>query len=771
LIMVAMVAEMLKSVDERWQVADLTIDTGGQTVRRDGVPIHLPQLSFRFLLALVRAAPRLLSTDDLMEQVWVGVFVNGETVTQRAKLLRDALSDNPRSPRYFKVRRGAGYQLVPVPVRLDQEEDRLTGPTSPRRRAALLSAVMLGVALAVGPSSIPVSLRPSHAAQGASPRVAVLPFDNLSRDASDAFIARSIPEMVLDRLSSVRGLTVIARDSALLSPAAMAPTREAAQELRADFIVKGSVQRVGETLRVTCFVEDTRQHARIWSERFDWPVGRIYALQDRIAESVATSLNQRSRTVGVLPGRARTARDSDAYLAYLKGKSLLSRFTVAETDAAAAQFERAVALDPGFPDALVALFDAKMQGALLRGDDLAPFRARYWPLLDKAMRIDPDTGPALFAKAMWSEQPFEARLQLFRRATRLDPSNSRGLTAYGEFLDKLGSDAVRGTGGYEREAEQLIERVLAIDPLSPRARWWSVQRRWTSIPPQELEQEMAGELATDPLNYSLVLFYARSRWYLHGDTAGAIERIEQVIANDPQQPTGPNTAIALYLDADDPAAAGAIAASTPATRASSRILLAQFKGDWRTAGAAALSETRFPFNLYQTWNWPQAVRDYALQTGQYDRAAKAIAARYGFELANPRTMGPPQVISAPALAQILMLRGERAKASRLLAQTVQWIDTHPDYGMAFHMRARAEAMMLLGERDEALSNLQAAFETGHDVRHWWYVVDREPIWAPVRADPRFEAIAERLRQAARVERAKLDHLRQAGKAPVRPRSA
>jgi len=752
---------------ERWQVADLTIDVSGQTVRRGRGLIILPPLSFKFLLALVRSAPRLMSTDDLMERVWVGVFVNAETITQRAKLLRDALGDDPKAPRYFAVRRGAGYQLIPPAVRIGHEDRLGRAGLAQHPRRALLAGVGLGLFLAVAPSSTKVSQGKPDAAPRENLRVAVLPFDNLSSNPADAFIAQSIPEMVLDRLSAIPALTVIARDSALLSPASTAAASEAAQQLGVAFIVRGSVQRLGETLRVTCFVVDTETQARIWSERFDWPVGRIYALQDRIAEGVAAALEGQARTVGPLPQQARTARDSDAYLAYLRGKSLLSRFTVAETEAAAVQFERAVQLDPGFADAMVALFDAKMQGASLRLDDLASYRARYSPFLDRAMRIDAEAGPALFAKAMWSDQPFDRRIELFRRAARRDPSNSRGLTSYAEFLDKHGTDAIGGGGEYAREAKALVDRVLAIDPLSPRARWWSVQRLWTNIPPEQLELAMARELAIDPQNYTLAVRHAMTRWYLHGETAEAIERAERMIATDPQQPSGPNLAVALYLDANDPAAARAIAETTSATRASSRILLAQYSGDWRAAAAAAFDRRGFLFNMYQNWNWSRAVRDYALQTGQYDKAAQGIAAHYGFDLKNPRTAGPPQVNTAPALAQLLTAQGHTARATRLLAQTVQWIDAHPSYGMAFHLRARAEAMMLLGERNEALSNLRASFEAGHDVRHWWYVTDRDPLWAPARSDPRFEAIAEICRQAARVQRKKLDLLRRAGKAPAR----
>src|SRR6185436_8999183 len=107
-----------------------------------------------------------------------------------------------------------------------------------------------------------------------------------------------------------------------------ASPKEAGVQLNAAYIIKGSVQRVGEMLRVTCFVIDARGDVRLWSERFDWPVKRLYALQDRIADHVSASLEARARGLGALAPVPITTRNSDAYLAYLKGKSLLGRFTV-----------------------------------------------------------------------------------------------------------------------------------------------------------------------------------------------------------------------------------------------------------------------------------------------------------------------------------------------------------------------------------------------------------------------------------------------------------
>ena len=95
-----------------YRVGDLEVDPGVGQVRRGNVELLVHGLSFDLLLALIDVAPNLLSLEELMQRVWPGVIVSPETVSQRIKLLRHALGDDPRNPRYIVGVRGRGYRLV-----------------------------------------------------------------------------------------------------------------------------------------------------------------------------------------------------------------------------------------------------------------------------------------------------------------------------------------------------------------------------------------------------------------------------------------------------------------------------------------------------------------------------------------------------------------------------------------------------------------------------------------------------------------------------------
>ena len=208
---------------------------------RGRADVALPNLSFRLLVALIESAPNVLSNDRLMELVWPGQVVSPETVNKRVKLLRDALGEDVREPRYIAGVRSRGYRLiapvhsappeeiVPATAQADsldagqadqgRPEQSLQPPAhapSRNRRWFQWSNVALTVAAV---AALAVWWEMSHHRRSHIPSaiaaktiaVAVLPFENLSAQPSDAYLALGVPEMIISRMSQSRVLSVISQ--------------------------------------------------------------------------------------------------------------------------------------------------------------------------------------------------------------------------------------------------------------------------------------------------------------------------------------------------------------------------------------------------------------------------------------------------------------------------------------------------------------------------------------------------------------------------------
>ena len=134
---------------EVYEVSDLMIDLARQRVTRAAAEIALPKLSFDLLLVLMRAAPAVLSNDELMAEVWPGLVVSPETVSRRVKLLRDALGDDPRAPRYIAGLRGRGYTLIPEVRSIEGVATRLS-PPSPVQNDSARSLLLHSIETARG---------------------------------------------------------------------------------------------------------------------------------------------------------------------------------------------------------------------------------------------------------------------------------------------------------------------------------------------------------------------------------------------------------------------------------------------------------------------------------------------------------------------------------------------------------------------------------------------------------------------------------------------
>ena len=759
---------------QQWQAGDLRIDPVLQCVERAGQIVALPPLSFNVLLALVQAAPRFVSNDALMTQVWVGQVVSLETVTQRIKLLRDAIQDDPRSPRYIEGQRGRGYRFIArVGPAAPPPRSDTAAPASRSRwltwvTTAVSAVLLLGVGAWIVERNIGSRTVQSPAAidvTGALPvdmdhTVAVRRFDDLSGNKSDAYLAVGLPEMILNRLSGTPGLTVIARSSSFAEPGKSADARAVGARLHSRYLIGGTVQRTGEALRVTVRLVETAGGTQVWSAQFDRSMDELFALEDDVAAQVTGVLATRIQGVARNPAPAQRSSNIDAYLAYLQGRALLGRYEVADTAAAVPHFEHAIKLDATFAPAYAALYDARMQsGALLR-EDLGPLRVRYQSLIDRALAIDPGCGSAYFAQAMWGRGEVPIRMASFERGMRLDPSNGRGLTAYAEFLENE-VDAHDAAG-------RVLQKALWVDPMSPRAHFASAIRSLDVAGPAAVEQQMLGVLELDPNFVPALQRYGKYRWELHGELAAAVQIIEHAITLDPGNPWLRHTAVAMYLDLDDPAAATEVAAGTPQSAASARLLLALYRGDWRAAGLAAHDPAGWSYGQFENWEAGEALRDYALRTADLQPTIDFIGDKFGLTPEPAKQLGLGNFRQAVYLAQLLAAQGHEQEAVALRRAVAAWNDSNQSrYGPLFARRTRAALLLLDGQQDAALDELAGSFQSG-DYLHWWYTLRTDPLWIPLHERPRFRAIADEVARYVARQRVLLAALRHDGAIPSRP---
>jgi TolB-like protein/DNA-binding winged helix-turn-helix (wHTH) protein/Tfp pilus assembly protein PilF len=798
-------------------VHDLLVDVARQRVTRAGIEITLPYLSYQLLAALIRSAPDILSNDQLMARVWPGLVVSPETVAKRVNLLRDALGDDAQEPRYIAGVRGRGYRLVaavsraatpapiieesaPVPPLATQAIDPATSDTPPGHVQAVarksrwnpwfvvLVPLAVAVAITIGAHNAgqPGSaggrpgpggpLRTTAAGDAHVRTVAVLPFDNISADANDAYLAQGLPEMILNRLSRIEGLSVISRNSSFALPSKGIDSREIGRRLNSGYLITGSVQREADRLRVAVHLVDSSAGTLVWSAHFDRGLHEIFSIEDEIADQIADALSMRIGAATPKPPAAARSANLEAYLAFLRGRTLLGRFTVAESESAMPYFERAIALDPAYAPAYASLYDAKMQAADLRREDMKRARQRNRHLIDRALELDPGLGAAHFARAMWGDAPFDASARPdnplvaareldFRHGVALDPSNGRGLEAYAVFLF---SDLDQ-----PEEGRRVLDRALWVDPMSPSPRFTDADLSLFEGGVRVSEQKMLGVLELDPNFVPALHRYGQYRWLIDGKLAEAIQVIEHAIALDPHNTLLLHRAMAIYLDLGDVEAARDVVARLP-QRPSEAGLLAMYEGDWRRAGLAAYDEANWAgdssdSDICEIWQG-MALRDYAFKTGELGRAMAFIRSKYYFGDAPADHLEVCNFRAAVYLSQLMAAGGQVGQALALRRAASSWNDANEDKYLGDSRRVRAGVLLLDGKQDEALAELAKSFHLGY-YAYWWYTLRYDPLWLPLHGDARFQAIAADVRRYVDAQRSQLEVLRRQGDVPRRGTAA
>jgi adenylate cyclase len=432
----------------RFRIGELTLDTGRRQLLRDSEPIPLGRLTYRLLLTLVEAAPNMVSHDEFVDAVWGGRAVSPETISQRIKLLRDALADDPQHPRYLELVRGQGYRLLP---RVEVLPDESPDPQRTRPRWLVPTAAAISLVAAAAIVFWIVAARTDAAHESTS--VAVLPFTDLSPGQDQQYLADGIAEEIINLLSKATSLRVIARTSSFSFRGKDADIARISKALGVTHVLEGGVRKEGDRIRVTVSLVEASNGGRLWSESYDQPVGDILTVETDVARSVAAELSANLQILADVPARG---VNPEAYDLYLRGQHALRLRDYGE---GAGYLDQAIAIDPGFIPAYYGLgLTYRYEVSDVRVP-VAEERAKLRELVGRGQRLAPDDPGMLALSGLlaWWDGDRKLAEQRLATARHQDPSSRIAQRLYGSFkLDQ----------GYPDELLASSGRMHEIDPLN-----------------------------------------------------------------------------------------------------------------------------------------------------------------------------------------------------------------------------------------------------------------------------------------------------------------
>src|SRR3989475_3091278 len=257
--------------------------------------------------------------------------------------------------------------------------------------------------------------------------IAVLPFDNLSRDPDNAFFAEGVQDEILTRLAKVADLKVIARTSTQKFKSAPADFREIAKQLDVTNILEGSVQKVNDQVRVNVQLINALTNAHLWAEIYDRKLSDIFAVQSDIAKTVADTLQAKLTGAEKQMMAARPTADTTAYELYHKGRSLWEKRSGDNIPKAIAFFEQAIARDPNYALAYAGLAQAYILVPFYTGADRFDAYLKAKDAALKALRLDSNLAQAHAALGkvlFFSEIDLTGAMREYKRAIELQPNDA-----------------------------------------------------------------------------------------------------------------------------------------------------------------------------------------------------------------------------------------------------------------------------------------------------------------------------------------------------------
>ena len=475
-----------------YEFGPFRVDTLRRVLLREGNPVRLPAKAFEILLVLLEGNGRLVEKDELMQRVWPDAVVEENNLTVNISALRKSLTESPGEHRYVVTVPGRGYQFVADVRQLDEARSRGSEPDAlanqevaeiravaktsgagsyPRPRSSaenigdenrryqrgvlLLLAPVFATAIIV--SYFAYSRHLATVSKAGITSIAVLPFANETGDSNAEYLSDGIPESLINSLSQLAGVKVIARSSAFKYKGTDADLQDVAKALGVEAILTGRVTQRGENLSISVELIHASDKTQMWGEHYDRKMSDVLAIQREITSEIVEKLKLKVSGEDQRAAKHYT-ESNEAYQLYLLGRFYWNKRTAEALQKSIEYFNQAINKDPHFALAYAGLADSYVVPANRLSPREAMPKAKAAAI--RALELDETLAEAhvslgrVLAAYDWDWDGAEKE---YKRAIELNPRYGTAHQWYGGYLAVMG-----------RSDEALAERKLAqeLEPLS-----------------------------------------------------------------------------------------------------------------------------------------------------------------------------------------------------------------------------------------------------------------------------------------------------------------
>jgi len=415
--------------------ANFLLDSAEQVLlRHDGDPVPLTPKAFQTLLMLVQNSGRTVGKEELLREVWSGAFVEEGNLTVTIFMLRKALGEDKNGQKFIKTIPRRGYRFI-APVRETSENEQPQHDSPPRRMKPALDEPRMSIA--------------------------VLPLLNASHDPSAEYLADGITESLINSLSQLPTLRVLARSTVFRYKGLDVDPLDIGREMNVRAVLTGRLIQLGDTFIIRTELVSTDDGCQLWGEQYNRETSDILSVQEEISRKIFEKLRMKLSGAEEERLAKRYTTSTEAYQTYLMGRYHWNRRTREGIERGIHYFKEAIAIDPNYALAYAGVADSYALLGAVEYAALSPSeamqQAREATL--RALAIDDTLAEAHASLAYvrifdwnWPEAEKE-----YRRSIELNPSYATAHHWYAHYLTARG-----------RQSEAITEIKIAreLDPLS-----------------------------------------------------------------------------------------------------------------------------------------------------------------------------------------------------------------------------------------------------------------------------------------------------------------